>query len=235
MVQLRRLNALVRGGRYGSMKYPGNAVCSTSPHSVLPRGDGGNKREGMGKKNNGSAASRISDDAICSQTGHTWAEWFELLDAAEGTSMNHKELVAYIGRNHPGVSEWWRQMLTVGYEQARGLREKHFKPDGFEVSRSKTIGVSVSRLYKAWEDYEMRQQWLPEHDLHIRQATRDRSMRITWSDGASSVDANFYPKGDEKCQIVVQHRKLPNSEQAEAVKGFWSNRLINLKKLLEAS
>ncbi len=188
----------------------------------------------MAKKKNGSAAARISDEAICAQTGHTWAEWFELLDAAEATAMNHQEIVAYVSRNHPGVSDWWRQMLTVGYEQARGLREKHQKPDGFEVSRSKTIGVSVSRLYKAWEDYEIRRRWLPEHDLTIRTATRDKSMRITWSDGASNVDADFYPKGDDKCQIVVQHRKLQSSELAEQAKGFWSTRLVNLKKLLEA-
>lgn len=176
---------------------------------------------------------RVSDDAMRSKTGHSWGEWFELLDADEAVSMDHKEIVAHIGRNHPGVPEWWRQTVTTGYEEARGLREKHQKPDGFEISRSKTIGVTVNRLFEAWSDLDMREQWLPDHEVVVRRATRDKSMRLTWSDGYTHVDANFYPRGDERAQVAIQHRKLADTDAAEDAKMFWSCRLAELKKHLE--
>lgn len=187
----------------------------------------------MAGKKSANAIKRVSDEAMRSKTGHTWLEWFELLDADEAASMDHKEIVAHIGRNHPGVSEWWRQMLTTGYEEARGLREKHQKPDGFEISRSKTIGVTVEKLFEAWSDTGAREQWLPGHEVTVRRATRDKSMRLTWSDGYTHVDASFYPRGDHKAQVAVQHRKLADTDAAEDAKMFWSSRLAELKKQLE--
>lgn len=80
----------------------------------------------------------IGDTAVKARTGKTWAEWFANLDGAGATRMSHKEIVAYLGGHHQ-VPEWWQQMVTVTYEQGRGLREKHETPGGFQVSVTKTI------------------------------------------------------------------------------------------------
>ncbi|MBZ5536330.1 MAG: hypothetical protein LAO31_10280 [Acidobacteriia bacterium] len=87
--------------------------------------------------------SRMSDEAVQGKAGRTWKEWFSILDAAGARKMNHKEIVAYLSSKHK-VGSWWRQMVTVGYEQARGMRELHQKPGGYEISVSKTIPVSPS-------------------------------------------------------------------------------------------
>ena len=42
------------------------------------------------------------------------------------------------------VPGWWSQMVTVGYEQARGLRVKHQKKSGFEISATRTIDRTPS-------------------------------------------------------------------------------------------
>lgn len=65
-----------------------------------------------------------SDAAVAAKTGKSWAQWFAVLDAAGANKMSHKEIVAYLRDNHD-IGSWWQQMVTVGYEQARGLREKH--------------------------------------------------------------------------------------------------------------
>ena len=53
-------------------------------------------------------------------TGRGWEEWLESLDAAGALDWEHKEIVAYLEREHPEVtSGWWRQSIAVGYEQAR--------------------------------------------------------------------------------------------------------------------
>lgn len=61
--------------------------------------------------------SRVSSTSLRDETGRGWDEWLGLLDAAGAATWNHKETVKYLEREHPDVSSWWRQSITVGYEQ----------------------------------------------------------------------------------------------------------------------
>jgi hypothetical protein len=116
-------------------------------------------------------------------------------------------------------------MVTVGYEQARGLREKHETARGYQVSRSMTVPVALPRLYRAWADAESRGEWLNEPDLKVRRATRNKSMRLTWKDGATSVEVNFYAKGTGKSQVTVQHNKLATGAAGARMKAYWGRAL----------
>jgi hypothetical protein len=175
----------------------------------------------------------IGAKAVQARTDKSWAKWLTVLDKAGGKKMDHASLARYVHEQY-GIPGWWAQMVTVGYEQARGLREKHQKPEGYEISRSKTINVGVSALFAAWQDKRRRERWLPKTPLTIRRATRNKSLRIAWIDGKTSVDANFYAKGTSKSQITVQHRKLNTAKEAARMKSFWKDRLEGLKLLLEA-
>ena len=175
----------------------------------------------------------IGSSAVEAKTGKTWDEWLKLLDKVGARKMEHKAIATLLRDEH-GLSGWWAQMVTVGYEQQRLGREKHQKPGGYEVSASKTIGVSLATLYRAWSDKRTRQRWLEEADFEIRKATRDKSMRITWVDGVTHVDANFYAKGDAKSQIAVQHKKIGDAKSAARIKKAWAERLVKLKTMLEA-
>jgi hypothetical protein len=183
----------------------------------------------MNKKNN----ARMSDEAVQATTGKTWQEWFKILDAAGAKKMSHKAIVAFLNQKYD-VSTWWKQMVTVTYEQARGMREKHEKPGGDEVSASKTIAVPVATLFKAWQHERLRARWLPEQGISIRKATPGKSMRITWVNGASSVSVNFYKKGKDKTQVTVQHDKLANASEAKRMKAYWQEKVAKLQELLES-
>ena len=174
----------------------------------------------------------IGDAAVQAKTGKTWAEWFAILDKAQATKMSHKEIVAYLSEQHQ-VGDWWQQMVTVTYEQARGLRAKHEKPEGFEISVSKTIGVPIATAFKAWKDARVRARWLPDGGLTIRTATPNKTLRGAWLDGPGSVNVSLYDKGESKCQVVVQHGKLMNAKAAARQKAYWSDALARLKGLLE--
>jgi uncharacterized protein YndB with AHSA1/START domain len=176
---------------------------------------------------------RIGDAALEKRTGKRWREWFAILDRAGANKLPHKEIARWMDDHYPEIGGWWCQTITVGYEQARGLRRKHEKPGGFEVSGSKTIAVPLAKLYAAWEDVRVRARWLPGEKLTVRKATKEKSMRITWSDGTSSVSVNFTPGGPGKSKVAVQHGKLPNARAATEKKAFWSERLGALKALLE--
>ncbi|MBI4329642.1 MAG: hypothetical protein HY685_07240 [Chloroflexi bacterium] len=176
-------------------------------------------------------AMRIGDVAVQAKTHKTWEQWFALLDTAGARSMSHTEIAQYLRKKH-GVSGWWSQMVANTYEQSRGMRERHQMPEGYQVSVSKTFEAPVARLYQAWNDKRLRGPWLPQETITIRKATLNKSLRITWADGVTSVEVLFYEKGEERSQVVVQHSKLADPRQAESMKSHWKEALERLEGTL---
>jgi len=58
-----------------------------------------------------------------------------VLDKAGAKKMTHQEIVRYLNSEH-AAGQWWQQMVTVTYEQQRGLRDKHERPSGYQISVS---------------------------------------------------------------------------------------------------
>jgi uncharacterized protein YndB with AHSA1/START domain len=175
---------------------------------------------------------RMSDEAVRAKTGRTWPEWFAILDAAGARQWSHKQIVAYLSQEH-GVGPWWQQSVTVGYEQARGLRELHEMPGGYQISVSKTIAAPAEALFDAWMDEATRARWLPDATFTARKATPGKSIRAAWADGTTSLDIQFYRKGENKTQVTAQHNKLAGGDEAERMKEYWRAALDRLKTLLE--
>jgi len=175
----------------------------------------------------------IGDEALKARTGRDWTQWRATLDADGCRDMDHKTIAQHVHGKY-AIGDWWAQMVTVGYERLAGLREKYQKADGFAVSASRTIAADLGRLYKAWSDTRTRKRWLGDEAVTIRTATVDKSMRLTWSDGTTHVDANFYAKGPGKSQVTIQHRKLAGAKSVEKIKRMWGERLEALKAILEA-
>ena len=173
----------------------------------------------------------MSDEAVRAKTGCNWERWVRALDYAKATKMSHRDLAMYVYDKYE-VSAWWAQTVTVGYERIRGLREIGQRRDGtYEVNKSKTIGVPIAKLYRAFGDKRTRVRWLPDARLAIRTSRREKSMRITWEDG-TPLDVYFTAKGAAKSQVNVQHRKLPNKAATAKMKAYWSERLAALGQLL---
>ena len=173
----------------------------------------------------------ISNEAVQAKTEKTWDEWFAILDDAGAKGMRHKEIVAYLN-NHYDIDAWWQQSVTVAYEKAMGLRQKHEMADGYQISKSVTINMPVEKAFSAWMDEITRAKWLEFPDLGIRKSTANKSIRITWSDSKSSVEIYFYPK-DDRAQVALNHSKLPNKDQAEKMKAYWASQLEKMKAFLE--
>jgi hypothetical protein len=152
-----------------------------------------------------SAPQRIGDDAVAQATGKNWQQWFSQLDLDGCKKMTHKDVVALLVKKF-ALSSWWSQMVCVTYEQARGLRAVHLKPEGFEISVSKTIALPRANVFAAWHDEKLRRLWL-KNIIVIRKATPDKSLRIIWSDGLSSLSVELYVRTVQKTQVVVQHQK----------------------------
>ena len=91
--------------------------------------------------------------------------------------------------------------------------------------------MPVGALYRACADAARRKRWLREPKLTVSTATRDKSIRIRWSDG-TPVQLYFVGKGEAKSQLAVQHGGLPDQAARERTKAYWSERLTALGEML---
>ncbi len=175
----------------------------------------------------------FSTDAVRAKTGKTWDEWLELLDAEHAKKMPHKEIARLLSAKYH-VPDWWSQMVTVGYERARGLRAVHQKANGYSANASKTFHASLGKLYAACADEATRAKWLGKRKYSVSRATPNKSLRIAWGkDGATRVALNLYAKGKTKSMIQVQHDKLESAGEVEQMKTYWKLALEKLDRLLE--
>ncbi len=175
----------------------------------------------------------IGEEAVLSATGKGWNQWFEILEGAGAPEIGHREMARHLAETH-GLTGWWSQMVTVGYEQARGLRKKHETAEGFSISRSLTLDVPVERLFAAWNDASVRDRWLGEPGITLTTVTEPKSMRILWKDGLTRLSVDFYPKGHRKSQVTVQHMKLADEAEAERMKEYWGRAMESLREALTA-
>src|SRR3990172_4331888 len=172
-----------------------------------------------------------SDEAIKAKTGCTWDRWVWALDYVNAYQWPHREIAKYVHQKYK-VDRWWAQTVTVGYERIKGIREIGQRRSGhYEATKSRTMPVSLTKLYRAFSQPRQRSRWLSGVTLAVRSATPNKYLRITWEDG-SPVQVGFLSKARSKAQVAVQHGKLPSKEAANRMKRFWTERLDALAEIL---
>ena len=175
---------------------------------------------------------KVSDEALKKATGRDWAAWAALLDAEGAARMKHGDIARMVDEKFNG-GDWWSQMVTVGYEQMRGLRVLHQKAGGFEISRSKTVAVPIGRVFKAWLSPSSRRKWLADPDIEVTTSTENKTLRFLWIDGKTRATTYFVDKG-AKTTVTVQHTKLADAKAAEKMKKYWGAQLDALAEHLES-
>jgi hypothetical protein len=171
----------------------------------------------------------MSDASVSNQTGRTWAEWVRVLDAADAAKKTHREIAAHV--SSLGTPSWWTQMVTVGYERIRGLRERgQQRSGGYQITKSRTFDVAIGRLFSAFTSARLCRRWLPK-GVTLRSMTANKRVRLGWADGTQVV-VGFVSKGAAKAVAAVQHEKLPDRASADAMKKAWSGYLDTLGDLL---
>jgi hypothetical protein len=172
----------------------------------------------------------MSDLAVIAKTGRSWSQWFRLLDRSGATRMDHKSIVKLLAARH-GIGPWWRQMVTVEYERARGLRVRNQNALGYSVSISRTLGADVRRVYAATSELRTRRKWFPIGRLKITSRTENKYLRGAWN-GEGRIEINYFDKGGGKAQVVVQVSRLSHEEDVERERSAWKRALLKLDSML---
>lgn len=195
----------------------------------------------------------MSDESVMRSTGKKWAAWFALLDGGGAAGMSHKEIAADLHKRH-GLSPWWSQMVTVEYERARGRREVHQKPSGFEVNVSRTIAVPRETAWQAFAETKHLSKWFTskaKQSFRVggRYSNGDgdggvflaiiapRRLRFTWEQAkhapGSVVEVTIAEKNDGRCVVQLTHSRLASKVEVADLKQGWSWAMDSLKAYLE--
>lgn len=178
------------------------------------------------------ALAGMSDESVQKQTGRNWAQWVRELDGVQANEKPHREIAEYV--HSLGTPDWWSQMVTVGYERIRGLRQRTQRRDGgYEASKSRTFNVPLEQLFRAFADPRTRRKWL-DADITVRSKTDGKRMRITWPDG-TPVQLAFTAKSATKSSIAVQHEKLRDRAAVDAMKKTWGEHFDRLQGFFAGS
>lgn len=174
----------------------------------------------------------VGSQAVLRATGRAWDEWIRVLDRAGAQAMPHRDIALLVAQRF-SLPGWWSQRVTVGYEQARGMRAPGRRGDGHMAHASRTVRIDMDKLHTAWSEPLQRSRWLPGAPVEVRRATDGRSMRMTWTAGESSVDVSFASKGPGWSVVQVEHGRIADEPAASRQKAYWGEALARLKTLLE--
>ena len=204
----------------------------------------------MASEDRGRTLSRVSSESVRESTGRGWEEWLETLDAAGALEWTHKEIVGYLEREHRAVSSWWRQSITVGYEQARGKRTVGETAEvGFEVGVQRSVAATATETWELitsrpalWlgegaavsfasgERYVVRSgNGAPGASGEIRVVKPAERLRMTWQPEDRAAPATLQLRLVEsrpgKTAIHVHMEKLPDADAREAMRTHWREAL----------
>jgi uncharacterized protein YdhG (YjbR/CyaY superfamily)/uncharacterized protein YndB with AHSA1/START domain len=190
---------------------------------------------------------RVTDAAVKEATGRDWKAWMRALDAAGASELSHQQLVAHLGKEVE--SSWWRQSISVAYEQARGTRAVgETATTGFQVGVVRTLPLKAPALWK-WVTTQ------PEHWLgagveltlkpgkpyavpkrrgapgvrgEVRVVKPGERLRMTWQpDGwkkPATLQLTLTPKA-KGASLGIHMENLPDAKAREDMRERWSRLL----------
>lgn len=195
---------------------------------------------------------RVSSDAVKRATGMSWDKWIAVLDRAGAAKMEHKDIARLLKDQGLVDSPWWQQMVTVGYEIAKGLRvEGETKYAGFEIGVSKTLPISPKQAWELITTRPGRDAWLgPIARLRfakgvkyrttdgttgeIRSVTPGKALRLTWQPAVwstpSTIGIHVVPAG-AKTSIRFHQEKLANAKIRTQMRRQWKKTLDALERM----
>ncbi|MDE2181734.1 MAG: hypothetical protein KGJ78_01795 [Alphaproteobacteria bacterium] len=170
----------------------------------------------------------LPDLAVIAKTGRSWEEWFDVLDQAGASKLEHKAIARLLGEKYR-VGPWWRRMVALEYEKARGMRATRVGP-GYSVRVSRTMEADLARMYDAVVDSRRRRRWIPSGVLRVTSLAENKSIHAAW--GAARLDIHVRPKPGGKAQIAVDLSRLEHEEDVERQRSLWKKALVKLEAML---
>ncbi|HXM40480.1 MAG TPA: SRPBCC domain-containing protein [Bryobacteraceae bacterium] len=173
----------------------------------------------------------LTGDAVKAKTGKTWEEWCKILDKAGARMMDHQE-IARLLQEQTGLPHWWCQMIAVGYENERGIRQDDRRESPgkrYQVTLAKIVPAPRASVWAAWQDPATLAKWLPGVKFEVSKTVPLKTLHLDWLD-ETRVTVRFYERSG-KTRLVVSHGRLGESDAARR-QIYWEAALDRLKGLM---
>jgi len=174
----------------------------------------------------------ISDDSIRANTGRRLGDWYKILEKAGARMMDQTEMRLHVENNY-GIPRWWSNMIVLGYQQERGLRQRHQRVGlRYEIDRSRSIKAPIGKVWAAWQDPGVLSCWMPPGQFAIRSVRPQKALHLTWRDGTDVAVLFAARRG--KTRVTVSHEKVTDLEELKRLQDFWAEALMRLQGVVEA-
>jgi len=195
----------------------------------------------------------VTNEAAKAATGKTLDQWFAELDKQDGLKQGRRANNSYLQEKK--IDFWWCTTIAVEYERHHDVRKKDGLLEGYFICSTKTIGVPVAEVFKAWSSAGELSKWFGAGSkadvkdggsyenkdgdkgkfLRVRV---NKDIRMTWENaGLSSptqVDVQFQDKGKGKTGLLVNHTRLQTRAEADGLRAAWAAALDQLKAVCES-
>ncbi len=166
----------------------------------------------------------MNTNAIAEATGMTWATWCKNLDAVDGKSLSHAEIVKAARRIKP-VTGWWAQGIAVAYEQHIGRRKPGQLGDGsYSASATRTVIASREEAFERWNDFAATMSAIGGSTFSGESIVSHTPKRSYWkrlcSNGSKAI-VSFEDRPNERVLIAVEHQKLKTETTLAKTKVAW--------------
>lgn len=173
----------------------------------------------------------VSSERLFTATGKNWTQWLSLLDNELAFQKSITEIKSIISNYFEGDLTILNFILQ-NYMHEKGILDRLPKQGDLEITSTLTIESPLHVTESAFTDVSLRNAWLPEVDS-ILKLNPGKNLRFAWQN-AQVVVVTFNPKGPGKCQVSLQHSKLPDMISSVEMKSFWKEKLSSLARLLES-
>ena len=166
-----------------------------------------------------------SDEVIQANTGRSWNQWCDLIDAWPGRSGGHPAIATHL-REAEGLDGWWAQAVTCGHERITGLRLPNQRMDGtFTAGKSKTITADAEGLRSLLLGDD-RDELFGGLRAELRSKPTSKSIRLAIGPGVALI--TIEPMANGRAKVIVDHEKLPAATDVPEWKFFWGEWLESL-------
>ena len=196
--------------------------------------------------------SGVSSEAVEKGTGRSWAGWLEFLDGMGALEMDHKQIVALVAGPGEQSNGWWQQTVTVGYEQARGLRVVgQTSGADYQIGVQRTLPIPVEEAWGMMVEGPGRDIWLGNTESlelrkgakytttegrrgEVRSVVAGERLRLTWEGPELAQPSTlqiYLAASGEKTSIRFHQERLSSLEEREQMRAHWREALERLAQL----
>jgi hypothetical protein len=169
----------------------------------------------------------LDRSTIINETGKNLHQWFSELEARGFECIHWKKQVKALAEDYQ-LDQEWAEYIAEAFCSECGLPWKDQASNGYKVLVTKTFPyslASVKQFTNEWFEQEKRAQ-------PSKEKANNGDSNFQWLTDDSTVCVKLESKNGDKTRVLLTHKELPSSSDAEIMRNFWRQSLQSMVESL---